>query len=561
LRSFWQLNNIAAIARPEVPRMKSTMMDFQLTLAPMLDRAEKLYPKIEIVSRMPDRSLERYTYSDLACRVRKLARGLLAAGLQPGERVATLMWNNRVHLEAYFGIPLAGGVIHTLNLRLPPHQLSFIARHGGDRFLIVDDLLVPLLEKFISDAPFERIFLHRTGQCSAERYEDYEALLEAAPEDFPLPPLKEYDAAAMCYTSGTTGDPKGVVYSHRALVLHSVALGLADSLAFSQNDCVMHVVPMFHANAWGSPYAATMVGAKQVLPGPYLDAESLLDLCEREQVTMAAGVPSVWMAVCAELDKNPKRWRLAAGLRLGVGGSAPAESLIRRFDAHNIHLIHAWGMTESTPIASVCRVKPGLGEMSEDEKYAIRAMQGTPVPFVEARVVGDAGEVPWDGKTVGEVQVRGPWVASSYFNMPELGDKWTKDGWLRTGDVVTINEHGYLHIVDRTKDLIKSGGEWISSVDLENAIVGYAGVKEAAVIAVPHAKWEERPVAVIVAAEPKPTSDELNEFLAKRFAKWQLPDAYIFVEELPHTSTGKLLKSALRDRYRDYLNQPFSTAS
>jgi len=369
-----------------------------------------------------------------------------------------------------------------------------------------------------------------------------------------LPQLSEYDAAAMCYTSGTTGDPKGVVYSHRALVLHSLALALADSFAMSHNDSVMPVVPMFHVNAWGFPYVATMVGAKQVLPGPHVDAESLLDLCEREQVTLSTGVPTVWMAVCAALDKDPRRWRLTPGLRLAVGGSAPAESVIRRFDTHNIHLIHAWGMTESTPIASTCHLCPSLGEMSEDEEYAIRATQGTPVPFVEARVINQDGAVPWDGKTMGEVQLRGPWVASSYYNMPELSDKWTEDGWLRTGDVVTVNEHGYLHVVDRTKDLIKSGGEWISSVDLENAIVGYAGVREAAVIAVPHPKWDERPVAVIVANEPRPKPEELNDFLAKRFAKWQLPDAYIFVEELPHTSTGKLLKSALRDRYQDYLN-------
>jgi fatty-acyl-CoA synthase len=335
---------------------------------------------------------------------------------------------------------------------------------------------------------------------------------------------------------------------------------MADSLAVSQNDCTMPVVPMFHVNAWGFPYAATMVGAKQVLPGPHLDAESLLDLCEREQVTVATGVPTVWMAVCAELDKNPGRWRLAPGLRLIVGGSAPAESLIRRYDAHGVRLIHAWGMTESTPIASVCRLRPGLGEMSKDQEYAIRTAQGVPLPFVEARVISETGAIPWDGKSMGEVQLRGPWVASSYYNMPELNDKWTGDGWLRTGDVVTVDEHGYLRIVDRTKDLIKSGGEWISSVDLENAIVGYPGIKEAAVIAAAHPKWEERPVAIIVASEPKPTPEQLDEFLIKRFAKWQLPDAYIFVQELPHTSTGKLLKSALRERYRDYLNEHFSAA-
>lgn len=533
-------------------------MDFQLTLAPILERAATLYPKVQVVSRRPDRSLERITYADMATRARKLSAALIAAGLQPGDRVATLMWNHGVHLEAYFGIPLAGGVLHTLNLRLPPRLLAFIAKHASDRFLIVDDVLLPILQNFVDDAPFERIFVHRTGACEADLYEDYEDLLKSAPDDGALPQLNEYDAAAMCYTSGTTGDPKGVVYSHRALVLHSMALTMADSLAVSQNDCTMAVVPMFHVNAWGFPYAATMVGAKQAMPGPHVDAQSLLDLCEREQVTVSTGVPTVWMAVCAELDNGPKRRRLAPHLRLIVGGSAPAESLIRRFDAHNIRLIHAWGMTESTPIASVCRLRPCLGEMSNEEEYAIRAVQGMPVPFVEARVISTTGPVPWDGETMGEVQLRGPWVAASYFNMPELNDKWTEDGWLRTGDVVTVNEHGYLRIVDRTKDLIKSGGEWISSVDLENAIVGYPGVKEAAVIAASHPKWEERPIAIIVANEPQPTHQQLDEFLAKQFAKWQLPDAYIFVEELPHTSTGKLLKSALRDRYRDYLKENIS---
>ncbi len=537
--------------------MESTMMDFQLTLGPILERAGTLYPKVEIVSRMPDRSLHRCTYSEVAMRARRLSRGLLAAGMQHGDRAATLMWNHSVHLEAYFGIPLAAGVVHTLNLRLAPQQLASIARHAGDRFLIVDEILLPLLAKFAGEAPFERIFVNRTCGSSSDPYDSYDDLLKSAPDEGPLPHLNEYDAAAMCYTSGTTGDPKGVVYSHRALVLHSMALAMADSLAVSQNDTVMPVVPMFHANAWGFPYTATMVGAKQVFPGPYLDPESLLELCEREQVTLSTGVPSVWMPVCAELENNPNRWRLAPRLKLGIGGSAPAESLIRRFDAHNIEVIHAWGMTESTPVASVCRLRPSLGQITEDDKYAIRATQGLPEPFVETRIIGESGPVPWDGKTMGEVQVRGPWVAASYYNMPQLDEKWTGDGWLRTGDVVTVNEHGYFRIVDRTKDLIKSGGEWISSVDLENAIVGFPGVKEAAVVAVPHPKWDERPLAIIVASEPKPTPEELNEFLAQRFAKWQLPDAYVFVDELPHTSTGKLLKTALRDRYRDYLNHSF----
>src|SRR5438445_785083 len=403
--------------------MKSTMMDFQLTLAPMLERAGTLYPRVEIVSRRPDRSLHRCTYLDLAMRVRTLAGALIAAGLQRGERVATLMWNHSVHLEAYFGVPLAGGVVHTLNLRLPPQQLAVIANHAGDRFVIVDEVLLPLLQSFIADAPFERVFVHRSGQASSDHYEDYEALLKTAPGDGPLPQLNENDAAAMCYTSGTTGDPKGVVYSHRALLLHSLALAMADCLRVSDPDSVLPVVRMFHANAWGFPYVATLVGAKQVLPGPHLDAENLLDLCEREQVTLATGVPTAWMAVCAALDKSPRRWRLAPGLRLAAGGSAPAGSLIRRFDPDSLRLSHAWAITESTPIASICHLSPSLGEMSEDERYAIRAMQGTPVAFMEARVMSQTGTGPWDAKTMRDAQMRGPRAAASYFNSPNQRDR------------------------------------------------------------------------------------------------------------------------------------------
>ena len=530
------------------------MMDFPLTLGPMLDRAARLYSTVEIVSRMPDHTLHRCTYSDVKTRAHKLARALLGAGLQRGERVATLMWNHSVHLEAYFGIPLAGGVIHTLNLRLPPQQLAIITKHARDRFLIVDDVLLPLLEAFISDAPFEQVFVHRSDESLPNSYVEYESLLDAALDIHALPQLTEENTAAMSYTSGTTGDPKGVIYSHRALVLHSLVLSLPDVFSISQNDTVLPVVPMFHVNAWGFPYAATMVGAKQVLPGPHLDPESLLELCERERVTLTAGVPTVWMSVCAALDKNPTRWRLSPGLRLGIGGSAASEALIRKFDAHKIRVLHAWGLTETAPLLTVSTLKPQLNGRSADEKYLFRAAQGLPVPFVEVRVVSDAGEVPADGKTIGEAQARGPWVASSYFNTADLTEKWTADGWFRTGDVVTCDDEGYIRIVDRMKDLIKSGGEWISSVDLENSIVAFPGIKEVAVIPVPHAKWGERPVAVVV-AESNPTQNELNDFLANKFAKWQLPASYIFVNELPHTSTGKLLKSALRDRYRSYLDE------
>ncbi|MBV9436145.1 MAG: long-chain fatty acid--CoA ligase [Acidobacteria bacterium] len=525
--------------------MISTMMDSQLTLEPMLRRAATLFREREIVCRMPDRSTQRCTYAHLDERAHKLARALAAAGLKKGERVATLMWNHRAHLEAYFGIPLAGGVTHTLNLRLPPAQLGFIARHAEDRFLIVDSVLLPILDTFVAEAGFERIFVHQI--CDGKHsFEDYEALLEHAPKDAKLPQISEYDGAAMCYTSGTTGDPKGVLYSHRALALHSLSLTSADNVALSQNDTVLALAPMFHANSWGMPFVATMVGAKQVLPGPRVDPESVLDLCEEEEVTFAYGVPTVWMGVCDYLDQCGRR--LPRPIRILVAGSAPSEALIRRLDQHGIHAIQAWGLTETSPLATMARTPDCVAE-AEHDRYSLVCSQGKTIPFIEARVINDKGEVPADGCTMGEVQLRGPWVASSYFKMPALGDKWTDDGWFRTGDVVTIDRHGYLRIVDRTKDLIKSGGEWISSVDMENALLAHPGIREAAVIAVPHPKWGERPLAILVAKEGcKPEASELNAVLAEKFAKWQLPE-YVFVGELPHTSTGKLLKSALRQQH------------
>ncbi len=530
--------------------MKSTMMDVPLTVTSMLDRAAALFPDTPIVSRKPDRSLHRSTYRDLDRRARQLAAALMQAGLARGERVATLMWNHSAHLEAYFGVPFAGGVLHTLNLRLAPDQLAFIVNDAGDRFLVVDDVLLPVLQAFLSQVRFERIFVvGSTG--SAAQFEDYEQFIGVTTAGVTFPAIGETEAAAMCYTSGTTGDPKGVVYSQRALALHSLAIALPDALSLSQWDCVMPVVPMFHANAWGLPYAAAMVGARQVLPGPCIDPASLLELCEREQVTLAAGVPTVWMAICEQLEKNPGKWNLARGMRAAIGGAAPSESLIRKLAGYGIQVIHAWGMTEATPVATVCRVKPHLACLPEEAQNALRATQGTRLPFMELRVMNDSGEVPPDAKTMGEVHLRSPWVAASYFNRTDAHDKWSEDGWFRTGDMVTIDTEGYIKVVDRAKDLIKSGGEWISSIDLENALVAHPAVKEAAVIAMPHAKWGERPLAVIVVEENSSiTTEELSAFLALKFAKWQLPDEYVFVDQLPHTSTGKLLKSELRATLR-----------
>jgi len=534
--------------------MKSTMMSSGLLLTGMLERAAKIFSDVEIVSVRPDASLHRSSYREVHQRSRQLSAALQQAGIQDGDRVATLMWNQREHLEAYFGIPAVGGVVHTLNLRLHPEEIAYIVNHAEDRFLIVDSTLLDIYEQFRPHVKFERVFVVEHGGCGrqvdgAESYESFLASTAGAPD---YPDLSEEDAAAMCYTSGTTGKPKGVLYSHRALALHSLGMALPDQLHFSCYDTVLPAMSMFHANAWGFPYAATLTGSKLVFPGRNLQPDALLDLMESEQVTLTGAVPTVWLAVLNALDGHSGRWKLAPGLRIVVAGSAAPESMFRRFDKFGVRVIQPWGMTETSPLATVCHMKPQLEKCSEDERYAIRAKQGLPSPFIETRAMCETGETAWDGVASGELHVRGPWVANSYFKL-DRGDRWTEDGWFRTGDVVTIDGEGYIKITDRVKDLIKSGGEWISSVDLENAIVAHEAVKEAAVIAVPHAKWVERPLAVVVMKEGCQVSEpELRTFLARSFANWQLPDAFVFVDELPHTSTGKLLKSKLRQEYQEW---------
>ena len=532
--------------------MKSTMMSSPLLVDCMLERAAKLFSDVEVVSVLPNGSLHRYTYRELWRRARQLSGALMRAGIQPGDRVATLMWNQHEHLEAYFGIPATGAVLHTLNLRLHPDELSYIANHAKDRFLIVDDTLLELFDKIRTRVPFERVFVADHGCASLPGCELYEAFLESGKGEPEYPPKSEEDAAAMCYTSGTTGNPKGVVYSHRAISLHSFAISLPDGFHISCHDTVLYAMSMFHANAWGLPFAATMNGCKQVMAGRNLQPEALLDLLQNEQVTLTGAVPTVWLAVVNALETNPGRWKLAQGLRIVSAGSAVPESLFRRFDKFGVRVIQPWGMTETTPIATVSIPKPHMNTWPEDELYALRAKQGVPSPFIDIRAVGLDGEVPWDGETDGELEVRGPWVTDSYYGM-ERGDRWTSDGWFRTGDVVTIDNGGYVKITDRVKDMIKSGGEWISSIDLENAIVGHEAVKEAAVVAVPHSKWQERPLAVIVLKDGLTVSEsDLRAFLEKKFARWQVPDAFVFVQELPHTSTGKLLKTKLRKDYGNW---------
>jgi fatty-acyl-CoA synthase len=540
--------------------MRGTMMDFPLTLPAILERAGKLFHRVEIVSRRPDCSIQRTTYGAFYRRARRLADAMTKLGLRAGDRVASMMWNHSGHLEAFFGVPCAGGILHTLNLRLHPHELAAIVNHAEDRFLIIDDVLLPTFEKFRASVSFERVIAVPYGGGGIPTgYLNYEELLAGASDDFRYPAIDENDGAAMCFTSGTTGNSKGVVYSHRALVLHTFAEMGVDSFAIGHHDTVLPVAPMFHANAWGLPYSCAMAGARLILPGPNVDPESVLDLIAQEHVTIACGVPTVWLGVREAIEKNPGRWKFDWPVRIVIGGTAPPEQLMRTLDKHGLHILHLWGMTETAPLATVGRLKRHMLEWTSDQQYAVRLKQGWPTPFVELRVMrsegleGKSEEAPRDGNTPGELEVRGPWVAASYYKSPDQAHRWTEDGWFKTGDIATMDDEGFIKIVDRAKDLVKSGGEWISSVDIENMLMGHPAVKEAAVVGVPHPKWQERPLAAVVLKDgAQVTAEELRAFLAQSFAKWQLPDAFVFLETLPRTSVGKFKKIALREQFANW---------
>ncbi|GEM49480.1 long-chain fatty acid--CoA ligase [Deinococcus cellulosilyticus] len=551
--------------------MHSTIMNFPLTIPHILQRAERYFPDREVVSLIPAGVNEagqpipgkhKYTYRQMAARARQLANALKEAGIQKGDRVATFAVNHFRHLEAYFGIPIAGAVLHTVNVRLHPEQLVYIINHAQDRILLIDNVFARMLPALLPHCPsIEKVVIMGPTPQSIPGMLDYDQWIGAQPTTFDFPELDENDPAGMCYTSGTTGHPKGVVYSHRSTVLHSLASALPDALNLKHADSLLPVVPMFHVNAWGLPYTATMVGAKQVFASVFSDGASLAKLLSEEQCTRTAGVPTIWMGLLQEVERAIQAgtpYDLSKLEMLVVGGSAAPESLIRAGDKLGLHLFHAWGMTETHPLGTCASVPVGV-DVESDEGYHYRAKQGIPVPLVEIRAVdGDLNEVPHDGKTMGALLVRGAWVSQEYYNNPE-GSRATQvrlddQVWFDTGDIITIDEEGYMAIQDRAKDLIKSGGEWISSVDLENALMGHPAIAEAAVIATPHPRWEERPLGVLVVkpGQEQPSREDLNAFLAEKFAKWWLPDAYVFVEQIPRTTVGKFLKRALRDQFKDF---------
>jgi fatty-acyl-CoA synthase len=540
--------------------MLGLMMETPLSIPAILRRAESLFRHKGIVSRRPDRSLHRYTYGECLTRARRLAAGLRGLGLNDGDRVATFCWNHWRHLEAYYAIPGSGLVLHTLNIRLHPDDLAYIADHAGDSAIIVDKVLYPLFERFRGRISCRHVIVCTDDGDVPEGTIDYEALLAGAPDDGrPFDDLDERSAAIMCYTSGTTGKPKGVVYSHRSLTLHALGCTMSDGLGVRERDVILPVVPLFHANAWGYPFTCALAGASQVHPGPHLDPASLLELFAGERVTITAGVPTIWLGILQTLDANPGAHDLSSLHTMVVGGAAAPESMIRGFqERHGLHVLHAWGMTETSPLGSVSYVPSWVADAGTDEVYAARARQGYPAANVEIRARDENGLVPWDGATMGELEVRGPWVARAYYNPePEAASQFTDDGWFRTGDIVTIDPHGCLTIQDRAKDLIKSGGEWISSVAVESALMGHPSVAEAVVVAAPHPRWGERPVAAVVLKPGQALdTDALRAHLEARFAKWWVPDAFVAVPNIPRTSAGKFLKSAVREQFRTLLEAP-----
>jgi fatty-acyl-CoA synthase len=533
------------------------MMNLPLTITSIMNFADQLHGDSEIVSVTADDPSHRYTYKDAFSRTRQLANALAAAGVTEGDRVATLAWNDYRHFELYYAISCSGAVCHTINPRLFPEQVEYIVNHAEDKLIFTDPAFLPLLEGLQDKLPNVAGYVVLTDaanmpQTTLAGARDYESFIAGQPDTFDWPELDENAASALCYTSGTTGNPKGVLYSHRSTVLHSYAAALPDAMNLSVKDSILPIVPMFHVNAWSIPYAVVMMGAKLVFPGAKMgDGETLQRLIEEEQVTMSAGVPTVWLALLGYLRDTGKR--VDSLERVVVGGAACPLSIMEEFqDRHGVHTHHAWGMTETGPLGVFNSLKPGMNELPKDQLDAVRVKQGRPIFGVDLRIVDDEGNVqPWDGQSTGEVRVRGNWICSGYYKMDS--DAHDADGYFGTGDVACMDSEGYMKITDRTKDVIKSGGEWISSIDLENAAVGHPAVAEAAVIGVPHPKWTERPLLIVVKAPGvEVEKQEIVEYLEGKVAKWWIPEDVAFVDEIPHTATGKISKKDLRVEFKEY---------
>ncbi len=536
--------------------MHGLMMDMPLLISGLIAHADRHHGDTEIVSKTVDGSVHRYTYSDAHARARKLANALQRLDVQPGERIATLAWNSYRHFEIYYAVAGSGAVIHTINPRLFPDQITYIANHAEDKYVFFDLSFAPLLEKL---APLLKTVKGYVAMCARDALPKgnipnllcYEDLLEKEKDDFQWPSFDERTAACLCYTSGTTGNPKGALYSHRSTMIHAYGAALPDALNLSARDVVLPVVPMFHVNAWSLPYSCAMVGAKMVFPGPHLDGKSLHNLFETEGVTFSAGVPTVWLGLLNYMKEQ--KLKFSTLKRTVIGGSACPSAMLRALqDDYGVEVLHAWGMTEMSPLGTVTTFKAKHADWAKEQRCALQNKQGRAIFGVDMRIVGEDGrELPNDGKAFGDLQVRGPWVIRSYFK-GEGGDP-LKQGWFPTGDVATLDPDGYMQITDRSKDVIKSGGEWISSIDLECIAMAHPAIAEAAVIGIKHPKWDERPIVVAVKKPGQEVSrDELLKFYEGKIAKWWMPDDVVFVAELPHTATGKLSKLTLRQQMKDY---------